>query len=102
MENTFLPIIKYCGEFNLDLRVIPDLNPGSYLLIEQQGAEIDKEKIILIEIEENMIYRISFTKSKIDVLCKTEKPTLTEEALNELEERITTFYKKEQLKIIFN
>jgi hypothetical protein len=86
----------------LDLKVIPETNPGSYLLIKQQGKEIDEEKIVLFEIGDNIIYRISYTKSKIDIICKTKTPTLPEEILNELEGKITTFFKKEQLKIIFN
>ena len=101
MENTFLPIIKYCSGTNLDLRVIPESTPGSYLLIEQKGAEIDEEKIILFEVGDNMIYRISYTKSKIDIYCKTEKPTLNEETLKELELLLMALFKKEQLKYIF-
>jgi hypothetical protein len=101
MENSLEPIIQYCEQNNLNFRTMPESYKGTYILIEQRNEEISEEKIYLIEVEENVVFRISYTKSQVDIFCKTEKPMLSEEHLKVLEREVTLHLKKEKLKNLF-
>ena len=101
MDNTLEPIVQYCKQNNLNYKTIPESYKGTYILIEKKNEEISEEKLFIIEIEGNIVFRISYTKSQVDIFCKTKKPTISEEHLSVLEKEVMVYFKKEKIKHLF-
>jgi hypothetical protein len=108
MDKNLENVSDICKKERIDMTTIPQRHQGAFFKIiegvykgENQNFTMGEEKIFIVEIGKNIVYRLSFTKNKIDIFCSTEEPTIKQEIIDSVAKELTLLLKKKRMEEIY-